>query len=101
LPADAWDRRHRWMLILLWAHAVALPLYGLATGYGLLHSAGHAIALIGAGVLAVAPVDRRARSCAVAMGLLTASALAVHVSGGLTVAHFHFFVMIPVLALYE
>jgi diguanylate cyclase (GGDEF)-like protein/PAS domain S-box-containing protein len=101
LPADAWARRHRWMLVFLWAHAVVLPLYGLATGYDLLHSAGHAIALIGAAVLGMAPLDRRARSCAVALGLLTASALGVHISGGLTVAHFHFFVVIPVLALYE
>src|SRR4051794_22124773 len=26
LPDDVWLRRHRWMLNLLWAHAVALPL---------------------------------------------------------------------------
>ena len=101
LPTEAWRRRHRWMLVVLWAHVIALPLYGLTRGYGLLHSAGHALALIVAAILAMAPLDRRARSCALAMGLLTSSALAVHISSGLTEAHFHFFVMIPILALYE
>ncbi|HWC28016.1 MAG TPA: PAS domain S-box protein, partial [Solirubrobacteraceae bacterium] len=46
---------------------------------------------------------RRSRLAAVAvsLGLITASALVVHVSGGVIEAHFHFFVMIVVLALYE
>ena len=38
---------------------------------------------------------------AVAVGLLTASAMAVHLSHGAIEAHFHFFVMIAVLTLYE
>ena len=44
---------------------------------------------------------RKLRSAIVATGLLTASALVVHVSGGYVEAHFHFFVMIVVLTLYE
>ena len=44
---------------------------------------------------------RKLRSAVVATGLLTSSALVVHVSGGYIEAHFHFFVMIALLTLYE
>src|SRR3954454_6350349 len=101
LPADAWERRHRWMLRILWAHVVALPLYGLAQGYSLLHSAGHMVGLLALALLGLAPLSPRIRSVVVAGGLLTASALAVHTCHGATEAHFHFFVVIVVLALYE
>ena len=38
LPADAWDLRHRWILKLLWAHAVALIVASLTVGNGVVHS---------------------------------------------------------------
>src|SRR3954465_11525773 len=101
LPQDAWERRHKWMLIILWAHVVVLPLYGLAQGYSLLHSAGHMGSLLVLAVLGCAPLAPRMRSVIVAGGLLTASALVVHTSHGVTEAHFHFFVVIVILALYE
>ena len=43
----------------------------------------------------------RERSAAASMGLVTASAVLVHVWGGAIEAHFHFFVMIGVLSLYQ
>src|SRR3954454_14374614 len=101
LPADAWQRRHRWMLVILWAHVVALPLYGLAQGYTPLHSAGHMGGLLALALLGLGPFTPRIRSVMVAGGLLTASALVVHTSHGVTEAHFHFFVVIVILALYE
>jgi diguanylate cyclase (GGDEF)-like protein/PAS domain S-box-containing protein len=101
LPHEAWERRHTWMLRILWLHVVALPLYGLAQGYSLLHSAGHMAGLLVLAVLGMAPLQPRIRSVMVAGGLLTASALAVHESHGVTEAHFHFFVVIVILALYE
>lgn len=100
LPDAAWERRHRAMLCLLWAHAIVLPLYGLYAGYGLVHSLSHAAALVAAGVLAMFG-SRRFRSAVVSVGLLTSSALLVHSSGGIIEAHFHFFVMIVVLTMYE
>ena len=45
--------------------------------------------------------SRRARSLLTATALLTSSALLVHFSGGLTEAHFHFFVVVTLLAFYE
>ena len=46
-------------------------------------------------------IDRRARSVAVVFGLLTASAVLVYGWHGQIEAHFHYFVMIALLALYE
>ena len=44
---------------------------------------------------------RRARSAAAVLGLVTASAVTVHLSGGVVEAHFHFFVMVGVITLYQ
>jgi serine phosphatase RsbU (regulator of sigma subunit) len=46
-------------------------------------------------------LPRRARMVASAGGLLSASAVLVHLSGGLIEMHFHFFVMVAVVALYQ
>jgi diguanylate cyclase (GGDEF)-like protein len=46
-------------------------------------------------------LGRRARSTAAVLGLVTASAVIVHLSGGVVEAHFHFFVMIGVITLYQ
>jgi diguanylate cyclase (GGDEF)-like protein/PAS domain S-box-containing protein len=102
LPEQVWARRHRAMLWILWAHVLVLPIFSLVRGTGLAVSIGSAmpIALAGAaGMLKRA--DRRARSIAVVFGLLTASAVLVNAWDGQIEAHFHFFVMIAVLALYE
>ena len=102
LPDDVWLRRHRWMLNLLWAHAIALPLLGLVRGYGPLHTLGHAIPMVACGWAATHYSDRRREaSVLVSIGLLTSSAELVHILDGMIEAHFHFFVMISVLTLYE
>ena len=46
-------------------------------------------------------VSRRGRAAAVCVGLLTSSAVVVHLMNGAIEGHFHFFVMVSVLALYE
>ena len=46
-------------------------------------------------------LGRRARASAAVLGLITASAVTVHLSGGVVEAHFHFFVMIGVITLYQ
>ena len=102
LPQDVWQRRHHALLGLLCLHAVALPLFGATQGYGPLHAIEHGAVL--AALAAVAYGVRRRRRVAavvVSLGLITSSALLVHASGGVIEAHFHFFVMIVVLALYE
>ena len=46
-------------------------------------------------------VPLRLRVAAASFGLITASAMLVHLSAGVVEAHFHFFVMIGVLTLYQ
>ena len=75
---------------------------GAAHGYGLVHNLAHG-APVAALAFAAMATSRRRKLAAVfaSSGLLTASALLVHLSGGLIEAHFHFFVMIAVVSLYE
>lgn len=102
LPKDAWERRHRALLWILWAHVVLLPIFSLFRGLDITRAIGWTVPIALAGVAAMLPAPgARARSVAVALGLLTASAVLVHASGGRIEAHFHFFVMIAILALYE
>src|SRR5205807_9378461 len=44
---------------------------------------------------------RRLSSATAALGLVVSSALIVHLSGGVIEAHFHFFVMVGILTLYQ
>jgi hypothetical protein len=57
--------------------------------------------LVGLALVATRASSRSLRSGAVAIGLLAASALLIHLSGGATEAHFHFFVVLPLVALYQ
>jgi PAS domain S-box-containing protein len=102
LPDDAWRRRHHALLAILWLHVIGLPVFALFRGYSISHSLLHGTSLVVLAVLAtVLSNHRRAAASLVSLGLITSSALLVHTSGGLIEAHFHFFVMIALLALYE
>ncbi|HEX2104595.1 MAG TPA: EAL domain-containing protein [Solirubrobacteraceae bacterium] len=57
--------------------------------------------VVAAAVASRGALGRRVRSLAAALGLVTSSAILVHFWGGTIEAHFHFFVVIPVLALYQ
>jgi diguanylate cyclase (GGDEF)-like protein/PAS domain S-box-containing protein len=102
LPDEAWAGRHKAMLWIVWAHVLFLPVFCLIRGFGVATSIGWVmpIALAGSAAMLNA-AGRRARSVAVVLALLTASAVLVGAWGGQIEAHFHFFVMIAVLALYE
>ncbi|MEA2422611.1 MAG: hypothetical protein QOF55_1710, partial [Thermoleophilaceae bacterium] len=102
LPPEVWQRRHHTMVWLVWLHMGGLMIFGLARGYPLWHMCVDTLP-IGA-FAAAAGMHRRShrfRACMVSLGLLSSSAVLVHLSGGATEAHFHFFVMVTVLATYE
>ncbi|HLH65094.1 MAG TPA: EAL domain-containing protein [Solirubrobacteraceae bacterium] len=102
LPEAEWDSRHRVMLWLLWLHVVGLPVFLLCQGFGVWGSISPVLPIALAGLVARrADIGRRARSVAVVFGLLTASAVLVYGWHGQIEAHFHYFVVIAVLALYE
>jgi diguanylate cyclase (GGDEF)-like protein/PAS domain S-box-containing protein len=102
LPPRVWARRHRALVWLVWAHAVALPLFGLTQGYGPGHVLIDALPIAFFGWAAMlSSRSQRFRASMVSMGLLTSSAILVHLWGGQIEAHFHFFVMVTILATYE
>ncbi len=102
LPADSWVRRHRGVVFLLWAHAVCIPIYALTMGYSGRHSLAEGVVVPTAAVVAsMGGLSRRLRTMAAALGLLSSSAVLVHLSGGLIEMHFHFFVMVVVVSLYQ
>jgi diguanylate cyclase len=97
-----WAQRHRGIVVLLWLHVVALVAFAMVRGNGLAHSLLEG-ALVAAFAVPAAhrAVGRRARSAAAVLGLITSSAVLVHLSGGVIETHFHFFVMIGVITLYQ
>jgi signal transduction histidine kinase len=101
LPAQELRRRHRALLVLLWLHAIVVPLWGVDRGFGLGHTLLEAGAISLCAVAATLVGPRRGGALLVALGLLTSSAVIVHLSGGVIEAHFHFFVVIVLLTLYE
>jgi diguanylate cyclase (GGDEF)-like protein len=90
------------MVRIVWAHAVVLLAWGLLLGHPLWHAALDAAPIALAGAIAAHDgLSQRIRSATVAMGLLTASAVVVHLMNGAIEGHFHFFVTVTLLALYE
>jgi diguanylate cyclase (GGDEF)-like protein/PAS domain S-box-containing protein len=99
---DAWRRRHRCIIYILVAHAPALMIFGLARGYGILHvSIDVAPILIFAALATHTWLGPRLRSVAASIGLMSAAAALVHLANGRIEAHFLFFVLLGVLALYD
>jgi len=102
LPQRDWERRHRGMLFVLWAHAAGIFLYSLLRERDLLHAVVEGGVVSIAGLVASWPrASRRFQAISVCVGLLTSSAVLVHLSGGYIEMHFHFFVMVPLMALYQ
>ena len=102
IPEASWARRHTGILILLWAHVPFLWVFGVANGHGVLHSFTE-IALISTFALggSMKRLSITQRSTLATMGLITASAVLTHFSNGMIEAHFHFFVMVAVITLYQ
>ncbi len=102
LPPEVWALRHRWVVGVLLAQVVLLPLVGLLGARPTLHAA---LAVLPAAVLAAAAcwggLGVTARSAAAALGVMTISICLVHVGDGYVEAHLHLLVMIPVVALYQ
>ena len=115
LSADVWNKRHRFLLGLTWLHAVVIALVGPVVGYTwelsltapfrdgtVLHTVAEGLIVAVFAALASWKGTRRAvRASLVGFGLISSSAILVHLSGGYIELHFHFFVMLVFLALYQ
>ena len=102
LESKEWERRHCGIIWLLWLHAAGVPVFGLLVGsYSLLGLVGGVI-LVGFAVLSMnRGLATRLRAALATVGLILASSLVVHQSGGFIESHFHFFVMMAVIVLYQ
>jgi len=105
LPENLWRRRHTAILSLLWLHVPAIILFAGAQGVEVTHAflEGTVVGIVAATATLAGRLTRNRHllGTLVALGLLTSSATIVHLSGGAIEAHFHFFVMMSVLLLYE
>ncbi len=102
LNQSAWNSRHRGILIILWFHIIAAPAFGLMMGASLPLVVGGGILLLIVTLAIYLPgMPRRAQSGLATLGLVTSSSLLVHMSGGYIEFHFHFFVMMAVIVLYQ
>src|SRR4051812_2743235 len=98
LPADEWAPRHRAISALLLAHIPGLFVLGLLYGLGPAHVVVDVLPLALLWALAARrSASQLQRSTFAALGLVTASVVLVHTTGGAINTHFHFFVMLPVI----
>ncbi|MBV9933349.1 MAG: EAL domain-containing protein [Actinobacteria bacterium] len=102
LAEDVWRKRHRALIWLLWIHVVGIAIFGLARGFSPEHMLFES-SLVGVfAVIAGSGVGtRRFSSAMAAVGLVMSSAVLVHLSGGTIEMHFHFFVMVGLMSLYQ
>jgi PAS domain S-box-containing protein len=102
LPDSVWVRRHWGIVSLLWLHVIVIA--------GVIAIVGHELAytLVGLGLIVAAALlagwstrSRTFRATMANFGLVTISAVLVHLSGGYIEMHFHFFVVVIIIALYQ
>jgi hypothetical protein len=115
LPDDVWRSRYSLLLALTWFHAAIIALIGPALGYswemnpGALVRDGTVLHTIFEGSIVgvfawlggLSRFNRTFQASAIAIGLMSSSAILVHLSGGYIEFHFHFFVMLSFLALLQ
>jgi diguanylate cyclase (GGDEF)-like protein/PAS domain S-box-containing protein len=102
IPEREWRVRHRGILILVWLHAIGLAAFGISQGFGAVQSVGEGLVIAAIAVAAnCAKINRSARSALASIGLVTSSAVLVQFWGGYIEGHFHFFVILAVIAIYE
>lgn len=100
LPAADWDSRHRLILAILAVHLPVVLFFGLATGHGWV-SALDLVPIAALLAVGASPLSRRVRTLAASLGLLSCSAILVHLANGAAVMHFHYFITVALSAIYE
>jgi PAS domain S-box-containing protein len=113
LPENVWRARHRFLVGLTFLHVVIIAVAGTVLGKpwtlsvgslvdddSALHTVGEALIVAAFGALACwRRPGRTVQATFVGFGLMSSSAILVHLSGGYIEFHFHFFVMLTFLAL--
>ncbi len=101
LPDAAFSARHGLLRVVLAGHLPALAVFGMVRGYDPSH-----VLLEVSPILATVLAERlsrtqRWRALWVTGGLAWCSTVLVHLSGGQIEAHFHYFVVVGLIALYQ
>ena len=101
LDEVSFERRHRLLLVLLLLHVPVLLAIAIITGHPMAHAAVELVPLLVAAAVGQWGRRRWVRSSAVTLGLVGSASVLIHVTGGLIEAHFHFFVILAFIALYQ
>lgn len=101
LPEEAWQSRHRSLLVVLWLHVPGILAFGAYRG-SIDHALLEALAVVALALPATLLRGGRAlRMACATVGLMMSSGIVVHLSGASSEAHFHFFVMVAAVSLYQ
>jgi signal transduction histidine kinase len=101
LSDEEWHRRHRLLQWILAAHLPALFVFGVARGFAP-GDVAEALALpLACLVIGHLMRSRRLAASFITLGLVYCSAALVGLSNGAIEAHFHFFIIIGFIALYQ
>ena len=106
LSEQAFAARHRVLRLLLWVHVPVILVLGFFTGeLGPGHHAALLLAVLGGvmtcGVIASVATSQAGRAISTSVGFLLAADALVHAGGGMIDLHFHFFVVIALIGLYQ
>jgi signal transduction histidine kinase len=101
LDAEAFRQRHLLLCWILALHVPALFVFGLYRGFGPAHSALEVAPAAACLLFARLAKHRRLAAFFTTAGLVFCSSVIVHMSGGKIEAHFHFFILIGLIALYQ
>jgi signal transduction histidine kinase len=101
LDDETFRRRHLLLCWVLGLHVPALFAFGLWQGFGVQHSAIEVAVPLACLAFARLARNRRVAAFFVTAGLVYCSSALVHLSKGTIEAHFHFFILIGLIALYQ
>jgi signal transduction histidine kinase len=101
LDDEAFKTRHVFLCWVLGLHLPPLFAFAVWQGYGLSHAAAEIVVPGTCLVFARLARNRRLAAFFVTAGLVFCSSVLVHLSGGMIEAHFHFFILIGLIALYQ
>lgn len=101
LDSRTFSLRHRFVLLLAWAHVPALAAVGLLLGSAVSAIAIASLILITLATVGTVARNRALAAAAVSLALITASGALIHLTDGVTATHFHFFVVVTAISLYR
>lgn len=101
LDSRTFDMRHRFVLVLAWAHVPALAAVGLLLGSPVSEVAIASLTLIALATVGAVARNRALAAAAVAFALITSSGVLVYLTDGVAAAHLHFFLVITAVSFYR